>query len=341
LTSGETSPIPALNIRYHGVDNVQVSQFEGSLNNAAWSKITTASPLALNVNTEGQHSYRIRAIDDGGRVDQTPAQFTWTYDKDDPTPSPDNGDIALVMHANWLSNEEFDEMFEGNLDGNDMIRYRVTDYPNGYDQERVDHLKKYRASVPGLKIGLDIAYSDKIVQSAAKIKSQGFDFIEYNLEAEFDGPNSDSFAQSNLQKIKAASDAVHAQGMEFRLGPGKPNSNTFLREGLLDDVARLVDHYHIQAQVIQDTTSDEYADFVESIAKVVRTANPKVKVTSQVSPAQGAQDGKSLQQTMRDVVNEAMSRPTPGNTMGVGMWIGGNDVAEAKSFFTWFNQNHG
>jgi hypothetical protein len=244
------------------------------------------------------------------------------------------------MHANWLTNEEFDEMFKGNLDGNDMIRYRVTEYPNGYEQERADHLKKYRDSIPGLKIGLDIAYSDRIVQNAAKIKSQGFDFVEYNLEAEFDGPNSDSFAQSNLQKIKAAAEAVHAQGMEFRLGPGKPNSNSFLREGLLDDVAKLVDHYHVQAQVIQDTSSDEYADFVESITEVVRAANPKVMVTSQVSPAQGAQDGKSLQQTMRDVVNEAMSRPAPGNTMGAGMWIGGNDVAEAKAFFAWFNQNH-
>ena len=40
-------------------------------------------------------------------------------------------------------------MFDGNLNGDDQIRYRVTDYPNNYDQADVDDLKAFRATVPG------------------------------------------------------------------------------------------------------------------------------------------------------------------------------------------------
>jgi hypothetical protein len=259
-----------------------------------------------------------------------------------PTPLPlEQKAKAAIMHANWLTNAEFDMIAQGNVNGNDHIQYRCTAYPQGYDQAKVDHLKNnYKAKIPGLQLGLDCAYYNKIIANAAKIKNLGFDFVDYNLEAAFDGPNADAKAKNNLEKIRKASNAVHAQGMRFKLSPGRPNTNSFKLTGLLDDVAKLVDHYHIQIQTAQDTTNEEYGDFTEDTAKRLRAAKPSIIVTSQVSPAQGAQPGKTLQQTMRDVIAEAMSRPPPGNTNGVRMWIGGEDVQEAKSFFAWFKQTY-
>ena len=247
--------------------------------------------------------------------------------------------VALAMHASWLSNSEFDSIFDGNLRSGDQVRYRVTDYPIGYDQSKVNHLKALKLSIPGLKIGLDIAYSAKIVKYAAQIKSQGFDFVEYNLENGFDGPNDDSAAAANVQKIKAASDAAHEAGLMFRVAPGRPNSNSFDRTNLLDDVAKLVDYYHIQTQSVQDQR-DMYADFTQKISTKLRAANPAIVITSQISPHQSATEGKSLQQTMRDAISAAMSKTPPGHTQGAGMWVTGDAVPEAVSFYRWFEQNY-
>ena len=255
-----------------------------------------------------------------------------------PTTTPTSGgSVALIMHANWLSNADFDQIAQGNLDSTDQIRYRCTEYPNDYDQARVTHLfNNYRAKIPGLKVGISVGFYNMISANAAKFKQLGFDFVEYNLENAFDGPNDDSAAKSNLEKVRQAADAVHAQGMMFRVTPGKPNSTSFIRTGLIDDVARLVDYYHIQAQSIQDTTPAEYANFTEGVVKPLKAAKPGIMVTSQISPSQGASTGKTVQQTMRDAIAASMAKPAPGNTVGAGMWIGGTDVAEAKSFFAWF-----
>ena len=123
-----------------------------------------------------------------------------------------------------------------------------------------------------------------------------------NSETAFDGPNSDADAKDNVEKVKRAAEAVHAEGMKFKVAPGKPNSTSFFRTGLLDDVAKLVDQFHIQAQSIQDTTSAEYANFTEQITKALRAAYPSIVVTSQISPSQGAQPGGTLQETMRSCI---------------------------------------
>jgi hypothetical protein len=249
--------------------------------------------------------------------------------------------VAGVLHANWLSNADLDTIVGANgsnLIAGDYIKYRCTKYPEGYDQKRVDYAKSYKAKIPGLQVGIDVAYADIVVNHVAKFKQLGFDFVDYNIEAAFDGPNTTVKARNNLDKIRRASRAAHAQGMKFRLAPGRPNTKTWIRTGLLDDVAKLVDHYHIQTQTFQDVSNEEYADFTENVAKALRAANPKILVTSQVAAAQGAQPGKTVQQTMRDVIYAAMTKPPPGNTDGVALWIRSRDVEEAKAFFTWFRQ---
>jgi hypothetical protein len=248
--------------------------------------------------------------------------------------------VAGVLHANWLSNADLDIIIANgfNLIAGDYIKYRCTNYPERYDQKRVDHAKSYKAKVPSLQVGIDVTYADIVVNNAAKFKELGFDFVDYNIEAAFDGPNTIEMAQSTVDKVRRVSQAVHTQGMKFRLAPGRPNTNTWIRTGLLHSVAKLVDHYHIQTQTVQDVSNEEYAGFTEKVAKALRAANRKILVTSQVAAAQGAQPGKTVQQTMRDVIYAAMTKPPPGNTDGVALWIRSGEVEEAKAFFTWFRQ---
>jgi hypothetical protein len=312
---------------------------------------TTTTPntnnnIKIKLSTDGGTTWKDYVEAAAAPTTPTPTPTPTPEPTPTPTPTPTTptakgSPVALIMHASWLSNAEFDSIAQGNLNGTDQIRYRCTDYPDDYDQSKVDHLKNnYRAKIPGLQVGISVAYADRIAANAAKFKSLGFDFVEYNLEANFDGPNSDSSAQSNYDKTKRAADAVHAQGMKFRVTPGKPNSTSFVRTNLIDDMARVVDYYHIQAQSIQDTTPGEYAAFTEDITKRLRAANSTIMVTSQISPSQGASSGKTIQQTMRDAISAAMSKPAPGNTQGAGMWIGGEDIAEAKSFYAWFKQTY-
>lgn len=277
--------------------------------------------------------------------EQQTGTTTTTPPSPPPPPIPEPGplpggakSIALIMHANWLTNSEFDEIAKGNVNENDMIRMRCTRYPEGWDEGRWKYIKdNYKAKTPGLTIGVDIAYYDRIVKYASEIKGKGADFVEYNLENGFDGPNDSASAQKCLDQIKEAADAVHKAGMTFKVAPGKPNSKTFKEKGMLDDIANIVDQYHIQAQSIQ-RTDQEYADFTEGIVKGLRAAKPDMKVTSQVSPHQDAAQGKTLLQTMQEAAVSAMQKPPPGNTNGVGMWIPGDDISVdvAADFFKWF-----
>jgi hypothetical protein len=247
--------------------------------------------------------------------------------------------IAVVLHANWFTNAEFDKIVDAgrSLNADDIIKYRCAEFPEKYVQGYVDHIfTNYKNKIPGLKIAIDVAYSDVVVKNAAKFKQMGFDIVDYNIEADFDGPNSRDQASSTVEKTRKVSEATRAQGLIFRLSPGRPNTKTWIRMGLLDDVARLVDQYHIQTQSVQDVSNQEYAGFTEDVCKRLRAVNPNLMVTSQVAPAQGSQPGKTVQQTMRDVITASMNRPTPGNTNGVSMWTRSSDVDTAKSFYTWF-----
>ena len=54
----------------------------------------------------------------------------------------------------------------GNLNGDDQISYRLTDYPSGNNKSAKDKLKTYRTNIPGLKLGVSNAYYDRIVKHA-------------------------------------------------------------------------------------------------------------------------------------------------------------------------------
>ena len=54
------------------------SAFECSLDNAAF--VACASPEIVNALTDGAHTFAVRAIDQAGNVDQTPADVNWTVD---------------------------------------------------------------------------------------------------------------------------------------------------------------------------------------------------------------------------------------------------------------------
>ena len=64
---------------------------------ADWGSCT--SPKGYASLADGSHKFEVRAIDQAGNTDQTPASFTWTVDTTAPTTSIDSSPPALSNSA--------------------------------------------------------------------------------------------------------------------------------------------------------------------------------------------------------------------------------------------------
>ena len=74
-----------------------VASFECRRDSAAFAPCT--SPQAYAALADGGHSFEVRAIDQAGNVDQTPASFSWSIDTAAPTTSIDSSPPALSNAA--------------------------------------------------------------------------------------------------------------------------------------------------------------------------------------------------------------------------------------------------
>jgi hypothetical protein len=71
---------------FSGTDNVGVDRFQTSLDGAAFSNVSGNS-VSYSGLSEGQHNFRVRAVDAAGNFDQTPAERNFTVDLPAPPPS--------------------------------------------------------------------------------------------------------------------------------------------------------------------------------------------------------------------------------------------------------------
>src|SRR5262249_50668989 len=69
-----------------------IARFECSLDSAPFS--VCSSPVTYSALADGSHTFRVRAVDNSGNTDPTPASFTWTVDT---TPPGITADASLTM----------------------------------------------------------------------------------------------------------------------------------------------------------------------------------------------------------------------------------------------------
>ena len=67
---------------FTGSDNIEVVGFDCSLDNSTFT--SCSSPMTYSGLSEGSHTFQVRAKDDAGNVDPTPASFTWAVDTTSP-----------------------------------------------------------------------------------------------------------------------------------------------------------------------------------------------------------------------------------------------------------------
>jgi MYXO-CTERM domain-containing protein len=116
LTSAPASSTPDVNATFTFTSDTG-TLFECSLDGAAFSSCT--SPASFSQLTEGTHTFQVRARDEAGNVDATPASHMWTIDRTAP-------DTTLTQTPTHPSNEtsatfgfssEAGTTFECSLDG--------------------------------------------------------------------------------------------------------------------------------------------------------------------------------------------------------------------------------
>src|SRR6185312_9578231 len=89
---------PSAGFTFSGTDTggSGVASFQCRLDStqaADWA--TCTSPRNLSSLTDGAHKFEVRAVDQAGNVDATPASLTWTVDTTAPTTSIDSGPLSL------------------------------------------------------------------------------------------------------------------------------------------------------------------------------------------------------------------------------------------------------
>jgi hypothetical protein len=75
IANGGSTPSDRMTLRFTGTDNGAVTGFECLLDGASFAPCT--SPISYASVSRGTHTFRVRAIDNNGVRDPSPAAFTW------------------------------------------------------------------------------------------------------------------------------------------------------------------------------------------------------------------------------------------------------------------------
>ncbi|SHN12058.1 Ig-like domain-containing protein [Chitinophaga sp. CF418] len=82
ITGNPTNPSTSSSATFTFTSNEAGSTFEGSLDGAAYTPVT--SPVTFTGLADGSHTFSVRAIDPAGNIDGSPASFTWLVDTNGP-----------------------------------------------------------------------------------------------------------------------------------------------------------------------------------------------------------------------------------------------------------------
>jgi large repetitive protein len=123
-TTIDTGPLPQSNSRsatFTFSSNETGSTFECSLDNAAFSACTT--PHEYSDLADGSHTFRVRATDAAGNVDDSPASRTWSIDATAPNTTIGNAPLANTTStsASFTFSSEAGATFECSLDSGAFV----------------------------------------------------------------------------------------------------------------------------------------------------------------------------------------------------------------------------
>jgi|GEM_PF-2640173 len=232
-------------------------------------------------------------------------------------PGPEGPKIYLALFLQYVDVQEQVSVYLDNIIDSDKTRLRVKDGNYlGAD---------YISAAQSLAGDEGVTFTDKqnLVDNVQLVKDLGFEFVEFNIEPGL-SPSSDT--ADVVGALRAAADAAHSVGLEFRAIPSKSYTTNYGVE-----IAPFVDYYHVQAQSLQ-VDPDAYEAYVKDIVIDLRATNPELVITTQVSTQQGAAPGMDKLETMKEAF-----RRVADDVNGLTVWFGRDDITILSDFVEWFN----
>jgi hypothetical protein len=229
----------------------------------------------------------------------------------DATAALDGGtDFTRQIWTTTRSTAEQRDLSNQVLDSGDMI---VFHYGIGRDptSTHISHLKAV-TTVPNEHKGFEFFTLAEIQEHAQTVADNGFGFIAYDLET---GISPTTETSNPTAAFRAAKQAADEAGIDLAAVPNYPISNG----GHLDDIAKLVDYYHLQSQRRQDddTTCNAMRNWILNRMSVIEGANPNLEgeISYQVTLSGGTAGGKTIYQTTRDCIQRVSPSDADGNSI--------------------------
>jgi hypothetical protein len=240
--------------------------------------------------------------------------FTYTVsaqtDDDVPLPDDKNKYFVAKMRADYDDQDELVKIYSSHWNDGDI----ALSHPN---EENLD----YTMQLPG-EHGVQYFSLSEITTNVASLKAKGVDIISLDLEKQY---SSNLDLEDPVASVKVASENVHRYNMKFMISP-----SIMLTSEYGSQFAPFVDLYNIQAQSLQ-TRPNEFNDFVEEVVRELRSANPDISISAQVSTARGSLE--SMKRSISSVVDIVD---------GISSWFTDDRVGLVKlnGFIKWFNNEY-
>lgn len=196
------------------------------------------------------------------------------------------------------------------LDSGDLV---VFHYGAGRDptETELTNLKEV-SRVPNSEKGLEFFSLAEIQEHAQTVADNGLGFIAYDLEG---GASPSAEVSNPVAAFQAAREAADEAGIDLMAVP----SNAITNGQYADDIARLVDRYHLQSQPRQDddTSCNTMRNWVTGRLSVLENANTDLRgdITYQVTLSGNAASGKTVYQTGRDCIDRTSPTGIDGNSI--------------------------
>jgi hypothetical protein len=217
-----------------------------------------------------------------------------TYAQTDELPAGKAKFFVAIMRADHSNQHGLIDLYGSYLNDDDI----ALSHPNEENLQNTMQL-------PG-KHGVQYFLLSEIMLNVTSLKAQGVDIVSYDLEKENASYNE---LKDPVASVKAASEVVHKNNMKFMISPSIKLTADFGTQ-----FAPFVDIYNIQAQSLQ-SRPNEYNNFVEQTVRELRSANPEISISVQVSTARGSLEGmkKSIMSVI-DIVDGTSSWYTDDRT---------------------------
>jgi hypothetical protein len=233
-----------------------------------------------------------------------------TYSQPDVVSAGKTKYFVAIMRADYNNQDDLVEMYSPYLNDGDI----ALSHPHKENLENTLQL-------PGSH-GVQYFSLSEIRLNVDSLKAQGVDIVSYDLEKQ---NASYQELKDPVSSVRAASEVVHENNMKFMISPSMKITADFGTQ-----FAPFVDIYNIQAQSLQ-SRPNEYNDFVEQTVRELRSANPEISISVQVSTARGSLEG--MKKSIALVID---------TVDGTSSWYT-NDrkgLDRLSSFVKWFNDNY-